>query len=72
MQAIFPLNDAISWHYFILGGKKVASLTDEEGVDSIVARNDNSWACDHPMDFDLTGDFNVRISTINFRVKWRL
>jgi len=71
-----PLQISKTWKLLTLnftvtknGGKKVASLTDEEGVDSIVARNDNSWACDHPMDFDLTGDFNVRISTINFRIQ---
>ena len=52
----------------LVGKTKSASLTEEEGVDSIVARNENSWACDHPMEFDLTGDFDVTISTVNFRV----
>jgi len=71
-----PLQISRTWKLLTLnltvtknGKTRSASLTEEEGVDSIVARNENSWACDHPMEFDLTGDFDVTISTVNFRIQ---
>jgi len=51
------------------GEKKNATLSDGDGVGSIVARNSNSWACDHHMDFLLSGAFNVTIRTHDLRIE---
>lgn len=51
------------------GSLKKAALSSENGVESIVARRGNSWACDNEMEFHLLGQFNVTIKTHDLRIE---
>merc|ERR550534_2891745 len=51
------------------GSVKKAALSSENGVESIVARRGNSWACDNEIEFHLNGQFNVTIKTHDLRIE---
>ena len=55
-------------HTLSSGSVKKAALSSENGVESIVARRGNSWACDNEIEFHLNGQFNVTIKTHDLRV----
>ena len=45
-----------------------ATEKSDNGVEGVAAHRGNSYACDAMMDFKLTGDLNVTVSTVDLRV----
>jgi len=54
---------------FFVNGLPTATEKSDNGVEGVAAHRGNSYACDAMMDFKLTGDLNVTVSTVDLRIQ---